>query len=202
MNRPRDYRRLANQSEGYAGTDRQGHLDLGGWICRDVLRTTCAFLSGLVQIDLAARCYQQAQQCTSVRVVKTAPSVTQDSHADRQTDAKAYKAFPCAGRPQSLARPTCVAGEGRTEVKVGADALRKRSRQGDEDVEITADTMKRPRAVEGRFDREMDAGDGSDGAVRCGCWLSSSWCRRGCLGERDFKCREGVWCRWSGGILV
>lgn len=28
--RPRVPRRLANQSEGYAGTDRQGHLNLGG----------------------------------------------------------------------------------------------------------------------------------------------------------------------------
>lgn len=42
-----------------------------------------------------------------------------------------------------------MADVGRTEVKVGAEALRKGSRNGDEDDEITADTMKRPRAAEG-----------------------------------------------------
>lgn len=42
-----------------------------------------------------------------------------------------------------------MADVGRTEVKVGAEALRKGSRNGDEDEEITADTMKRPRAAEG-----------------------------------------------------
>lgn len=84
-----------------------------------------------------------------------------------------------------------MANVGKAEVKVGAEALRTGSK-GNEDVEITADTIKCDRAISG-FDEELDADDKTDGAVWCDCWFLS-WCWRGCLGERDFRRRAGAWC--------
>jgi hypothetical protein len=129
VNRPRATRQVANQSEGYAGTVRLGHLNPGGLICRDVLRTTRAFSNDLVLSELIWQ-PEIIRKHSSVRrsewskgarqSLKTAsqPDRQAGRQAGRQSGAKAYRAFHCEGWPPNLARPTCgERGQGRTEGK-------------------------------------------------------------------------------------
>ena len=82
-NRPRLPRRLVSKSEGYAGTDRQDHLDLGGWVCRDVLRTTPASQLGCP--DLIGS--QELPGSTTVYVGQSGQKrpVSHSRQTDRQT---------------------------------------------------------------------------------------------------------------------
>lgn len=95
VNRPRATRQLANQSEGYAGTVRLGHLDPGGLICRDVLRTTRAFSNCLVLSELIGS--QKLSGSTAVYVGQSGQKgpVSHSRQPDRQADRRqGLQSFP------------------------------------------------------------------------------------------------------------